>query len=200
MPYFQASSCQSPTQLASPDVTNHYRLVTNRALLDRTKRDCVTAEEDRRYLVRIFYVANNYEAGDGIPTLKRVELGAGSFSSPVAISPGIESMQLEYGVDSNEDGAPDVFTANPNTLTDPDTGLACAAAKCAQFWRDTVAVKAYLLARTNKPLAGQVDEKEFHLGLAADGSEMVVSAANDGHRRSVYQTLARLNNPSMRRE
>lgn len=193
-PYFQAASCQSSTQLASPLVTNHYRLETNRALLDRTRRDCATLEVDRRYLVRIFYVANNYESGDGIPTLVRVDLGAGGFGSPVAVAPGIETMQLEYGVDSDGDGAPDVFTADPNSY------MACAPADCAQFWRDTVAVKTYLLARTTKPLAGQEDAKEFHLGLAADGSEMVVSAANDGYRRSVYQTLARLNNPSMRRE
>lgn len=194
VPYFQAASCQSSTQLGSPSVANHYRLVTNRALLDRTKRNCVDVEADRRYRVRIFYIANNYEPGDGIPTLVRVELGAGGFGAPVPIAPGVETMQLEYGIDTDGDGAPDVFDADPNTKD------ACAPADCAQFWRDVVAVKAYLLARSEGTFTGQEDTKEFHLGLDADQAEVVIPAANDGYRRSVYSTLARLNNPSMRRE
>lgn len=202
VPYFQAASCESTTQLGSPDVKQHYRLVTNRALLNRTKRNCADAEVDRRYRVRIFYIANNYEAGDGIPTLVRVELGPGGFGAPVPIAPGIETMQLEYGIDTTGDGAPDVFDADPNTKD------GCAAPDCAEFWRDVVAVKAYLLARSEatltgeakSTLVGQKDTKEFHLGLDADQNELVIPAANDGYRRNVYSTLARLNNPSMRRE
>lgn len=196
VPYFQAASCQSTLQLGSPLVSNHYRLVTNRTLLDRQTRKCDPGvlEGDRRYRVRIFYVANNYQAGDGIPTLVRVELGAGGFGAPVPIAPGIETMQLEYGIDTNGDGAPDAFDADPNTRD------ACDPADCAQFWRDVVAVKAYLLARSESELVGQTDTKEFHLGLDADGNELVVSASNDGYRRNVYSTLTRLNNPSMRRE
>ncbi|MGH8518139.1 MAG: PilW family protein, partial [Panacagrimonas sp.] len=169
VPYFQAASCQSTTELGSPDVKNHYRLVTNRALLDRTKRNCADPEADRRYRVRILYVANNYEPGDGIPTLVQVELGAGGFGAPVPIAPGIETMQLEYGIDTNGDGAPDVFDADPNTKD------GCAPAVCAQFWRDVVAVKAYLLARSEGTFAGQVDTKEFHLGLDADQNELVIA-------------------------
>jgi type IV pilus assembly protein PilW len=196
VPYFQAASCQSTTQLGSPDVKNHYRLATNRADLDRQTRKCdsTVLEADRRYRVRIYYIANNYEAGDGIPTLTRVELGAGAFTAAVPIAPGIENMQLEYGIDTNGDGAPDVFDADPNTKD------GCAPAACMQFWRDVVAVKAYLLARSTGTFTGQVDIKEFHLGLDADQNEIVVTAKNDGYRRNVYSTLARLNNPSMRRE
>lgn len=196
VPYFQAASCQSTTQLGSPLVSNHYRLVTNRAQLDRQTRKCDTTvlEPDRRYRVRIFYIANNYQPGDGIPTLVRIELGAGGFGAPVPIAPGIETMQLEYGIDTNGDGAPDAFDADPNTRD------ACDPEDCVQFWRNVVAVKAYLLARSESELVGQTDTKEFRLGLDADGADVVITASNDGYRRNVYSTLSRLNNPSMRRE
>jgi type IV pilus assembly protein PilW len=196
VPYFQASSCQSTTQLGSPQVTNHYRLVMNRALLDRQTRKCdpTVLEGDRRYRIRIFYIANNYQAGDGIPTLVRVELGSGGFGAPVPVAPGIETMQLEYGIDTNGDGAPDAFDADPNTRD------GCDPADCAQFWRNVVAVKAYLLARSEGTLTGQTDTKEFRLGLDAAQNEVVILPTNDGYRRNVYSTLARLNNPSMRRE
>ena len=120
--------------------------------------------------------------------------GDPSMLAPVPIAPGIENMQIEYGIDTSGDGAPDVFDADPNTKD------GCAPAACMQFWRDVVAVKAYLLARSPGTFTGQTDTKEFHLGLDADQKEIVIPAKNDGYRRNVYYTLARLNNPSMRRE
>lgn len=199
VPYFQASSCQGNLELGSPDVGNHFRLTRTRAALDRTRRDCVTTAEDRRYVVHIFYltdVANNpVSPGEPptTPTLMRAELGATGFTS-IPIATGIEAMQLEYGIDTDGDGTPDAFTADPNTYA------GCAAAACVEHWRDTVAVKVYLVARTQRLTAGHVDGKAFSLGSKADGSPNVITPANDPLKRHLYQTLARLNNPSMRRE
>jgi type IV pilus assembly protein PilW len=50
------------------------------------KKDCTTPAARRAFNVHIYYVANNDVAGDGIPTLKMVALGANAFSSPVAIA------------------------------------------------------------------------------------------------------------------
>lgn len=200
-PYFQASSCQSNLELASPDVNNHFRLTYTRSELNRTRRNCTTAEVDRRYIVNILYVRDHYQTvGDGIPTLVSARLGAGGFERPVPIAAGIETMQLEYGIDGDGDGAPERFTADPNNAIDPMTAAVCTLPVCAQLWRDTVAVKAHLLARTTRELPGKPDEKTFTLGLDADGEPFTVDAADDQFRRNVYQTLARLNNPAMRRE
>lgn len=199
VPYFQAASCQTGTQLGSPDINNHFRLVYDRSKLDRTRRNCTAVEEDRRFLVYVFYIANNFKAGDGLPTLMRAELGAGGIGNAIPIASGIENLQLEYGVDRDGDGAPDVFTADPGTLLNAG-GAACAGVECVEFWRDTMAVKIHLLARTPRELSGEVDTKEFRLGRNVDGSELVIPAANDRYRRTVFESVARLNNPSMRRE
>src|SRR5262249_62300030 len=96
--------------------------------LTKHKKDCATAADLRRFVTRIYFIANNDNPGDGIPTLKRSELigagapcavpGANCFSV-VPLVGGIENMQLEYGLDTNAipDGAPDVFTADPDSYT-----------------------------------------------------------------------------------
>lgn len=78
-PYFQASLCGAATELTSADVNDYYRLDTTLANLNRHQRNCTTLANYQRYLTHIYFVANNDKAGDGIPTLKRAELGAGTF-------------------------------------------------------------------------------------------------------------------------
>jgi type IV pilus assembly protein PilW len=192
-PYFQASLCNSATELGSPTGTNHYRLDTATANLNRTWRDCTTLAGTRQYLTRIYFVANNDVAGDGIPTLKRVELGAGGFSQPVPIAQGIENLQLEYGIDTNNDGIPDIFTA------DPDTVPACAGAACVANWRNVMTVRIYLLARNTSPSGDYADSKTYSLGLTATGGANTVTPGGP-YKRHVFQAEVRLNNPAGGRE
>lgn len=197
-PYFQASLCNGPNELGSPSPLNFYNLDTNTAGLTRTLRNCATLAPIRRYIERIYYVANNDVAGDGIPTLKRAELGAGGAFTVVPIAQGIENMQLEYGIDPNgvNQGVPSVFTASPDLLG------ACAPAQCVMNWRDTVSVKVYLLARNTEPtFGGYSDTKTYVLGLNAAGNPNTVTpAAGDQYKRHVYQAELRLVNPAGRRE
>src|SRR3546814_5874651 len=60
----------------SSDVCSSDLLDTTATNLNRTKRDCSTAASKRRFLVHIYFLANNDKPGDGIHTLKRAELGA----------------------------------------------------------------------------------------------------------------------------
>ena len=113
--YFQASQCD--TEVADISTNNtpflnsrmSYRLDTVIANLNRTQRDCTTLAQIRRYLVHIYFVANNDRAGDGIPTLKRAELtavgGAAGFQT-VSLANGIENFQVEYGLDCSFAAAP----------------------------------------------------------------------------------------------
>lgn len=201
-PYFQASLCTpsgstqvaAGTELASPDSAEHYRLDTLLSALDRHTRACRTSPpllaDLRRYIVRVYFVANNDRPGDGIPTLKRVELGAGAFSAPIPIAEGIENLQLEYGIDRDGDGAPDAFTA------DPDTFGGCAGTACVENWRNVTSVETYLLARNTSRSAGFVDDKTYTLGLLATGAPNTVPPPNDAYKRHVYRSSVRLNNPS----
>lgn len=148
------------------------------------KKDCLTAASLRSFYVRIYFVANNNTAGDGIPTLKVAELGAGSFSVAPLVA-GIDQMQFEYGVDTNGDGAPDAYTASPANMT---------------AWRQVTAVKVHLLARNTQASTGFTDDRTYILGAKTDGSDNTVGPFNDGYKRHVYTTVVRLNNVAGRME
>src|SRR3546814_2361118 len=58
-PYFQASLCSNSSELLSLDYHDWFRLDTTATNLNRTKRDCSTAASKRRFLVHIYFLANN---------------------------------------------------------------------------------------------------------------------------------------------
>lgn len=188
-PYFQASGCTDATELSSSIVTNYYALDTNASALSRRKKDCATTAPLHQYRTHIYFVANNDKSGDGIPTLKRAELGATGFTI-VPLVEGVESLQIEYGIDevSAVTGSPAFFTA------DPDTYSACAGVACMNYWRNTVVAKINLLARNKEKSSGYVDNKVYSLGLKADGSANTIGPLNDSYKRHLYQSAVRLNN------
>lgn len=188
-PYFQASGCTDSTELSSSTVTNYYALDSNISALSRRKKDCSTTAALHQYRTHIYFVANNDKSGDGVPTLKRAELGAAGFTI-VPLVEGVESLQIEYGIDNINavEGSPVFFTANPDTYS------ACAGVVCMNYWRNTVAAKISLLARNKEKSSGYVDDKLYSLGLKADGSANTIGPMNDSYRRHLYQSTVRLNN------
>jgi type IV pilus assembly protein PilW len=196
-PLFQASLCNSATELDSDTRTNHYRLGLSSSGLDRHQRDCTRVAVARRYLTHVYFIANNNQPGDGIPTLKRAELGSDGTSLSYSIVPlaeGIENMQIEYGLDLARDGVPELQVAAPATAA------GCAAADCAVAnWRSVVAVKLNLLARNAQPSSGFTDTKSYVLGKAANGDPYTIAAARDGYKRHVFQAVVNLPNPAGRR-
>lgn len=203
-PFFQASLCNNATELDSPNVGDFYALSLSDVNLNRHQRDCTpvantgTLAAKRRYQTHIYYVANNNRAGDGIPTLKRLELGstgeAPTWSTVVPLAEGIENLQVEYGLDLARDGVADLTTANPATAN------ACASAACAVAnWRTAVAVRIHVLARNTQASQGYVDRKTYTLGRKADGDPHTIAAAEDAYKRHVFQTQVALPNPAGRR-
>jgi len=79
-----------------------------------------------QYRTNIYFVANNDNANDGIPTLKRAELGlAGNSFSIVPLVEGVENLQIEYGLDTGvpTTGTPAVYNAQSGQLC-PVCGVA----------------------------------------------------------------------------
>jgi type IV pilus assembly protein PilW len=62
-------------------------------------------------------------------------------------------------------------------------------------WSNVVAVRLYLIARSQNPVAGHVDAISFDLGL--NGS---LAAAGDGFKRHIHTTLVRVINVAGWRE
>jgi type IV pilus assembly protein PilW len=141
-PLFQASLCDNLSELGSGNPADHYALTITTAGLTRHKRDCGPAAGSgtpavaRRFITHIYYVANNDKAGDGIPTLKRQELRLNDANElqfvTVPLVEGIEKLQLEYGIDTSNDGVVDQYTAAPGTVAG---------------WRNAMAVRVSVLAR-----------------------------------------------------
>lgn len=204
-PYFQASLCAPSTggtELSYSPTSNadyaaqFYALDTSAANLTRHKYNCTTLADLRRYRTHIYFIANNNIGTDGVPTLKRAELGAGTFSI-VPLVEGIENLQFEYGIDTTAspgDGTPDVYTANPSGYN------SCAGTACVTYWRNVMAVKVDLLARNTETTDGYTDTKTYTLGLTAAGAANTVGPFNDRYKRHAYSTAVRLANPAGRRE
>ncbi len=167
------------------------------------RRGCETATPVlapiRRLRTHIFFIANNDKSGDGIPTLKRAELGANGFTVTPLVA-GIENLQVEYGIDAGILAGPSAAaTGQAGAFTaDPDLLNTCVVAACQRFWRNTVAIKLNLLARTVTTSAGYVDAKKYTLGRTAGGADNVVGPYNDGYRRNIYNMTVKLNNVSGR--
>jgi type IV pilus assembly protein PilW len=200
MPYFQASLCGSITELFSLSPADYFALDTDESKFDRHKRNCTTTADIRRFRVDIYFVANNDNAGDGIPTLKRAELGSTGFTI-VPLVEGVENLQLEYGIDTGcsatNPGNPCSFTADPTTFN------GCTGNACVLNWRNAMSVRLNLLARTTDTSPGHSDNKVYTLGKKADGSDNKFPASGSGfadaYKRHVYQADVRLTNPAGRR-
>lgn len=174
--YFQAASCAS-------DVPPSYKLALgSTGFTTLHKRNCTTASDLRPFLEQTYFVSPNNIAGDGIPTLKRVELDpTGAFVTTPLVE-GIEFMQVEYGLDTNSDGVADSYTdCSACTFSD---------------WPNIVSIKAYIIARNIETTTNYTDTKTYSLGLAGT----YTPASADHYKRHAYTQVIRLVNPSSRKE
>jgi len=168
------------------------------------KKDGVTAAEIRKYHVHIYFVspcnvpsgsANCTAAADGgrpIPTLKRMSIAFDAATGALGrivepIAEGIESLQIDYGVDTNGDGMPDGnFLAVPATVP---------------AWSDVMSAQVYVLARTPEQTIGVPDTKTYNLGTFGVATPGVTTGVAAGRfRRHVFTSHVRLVNPAGRRE
>jgi type IV pilus assembly protein PilW len=215
--YFQTTLCQ--TQLSTLAAASQFVISTDANVFQSSnpavtgspsylaKKGCETTAAPavtRSVVVRIYYVANNNAVNDGIPTLKVVELGAGAFGTPAPVAEGIEAIQLEFGVDTNNDGAPDFWTPDPgNQAYSNGTATLWPAATAypgaATAWKWVTAVKIHVLARNTLSSAGFTDTRQYVLGSSAF-TDNTYGAYNDSYKRHVYSTAVRLMNVAGRLE
>ena len=126
------------------------------------------------YRPAIYYIRQYaYDLGDGIPTLCRKVLGgAGPSMLTECIATGIEDLQVEYGIDTSDDGNPNVYMSTP-TLAD---------------LQNVVSARIYLLARTTEIDVRHTNQKTFSIGNAPDYTP------NDSFHRRVYSTTVAIQN------
>ena len=214
--YFQTSLCAN--QLAILPVTSQFVIGSDEAVFKTSNPGVTGAASPPAYLanaacsapaalrslfVRVYFVANNNRSGDGIPTLKVAELGPTGFpaspgaSNPLPLVEGVESLQIQYGIDKDGDGAPDVYTPTPAV---PSTLMTAMGVSEREIWRRVTAVRLNVLARNSQASGGFSDTRTYVLGTKADGSANVFGPYGDNIKRHAYSTVIRLNNVAGRLE
>jgi len=202
--YLQASTCQH--EIAS----NQYRISNDTTTLKLGQRNisaatpaypaapynnCVTLPGGvisivapfaslRAVKVEVYFVSPDNKLGDGIPTLKRRELSVNGGIPAIVTTPlveGVEFMQVEYGLDTDNNGSPDNYDS-------------CAACTLDQ-WASVVSINLILLTRNVDETRNYSDKKTYTMGLAGN-----IGPLNDSYKRHVFTQLVRLTNPSSRRE
>ena len=152
-------------------------------------RACTGPNTVRPYVSRIYYVSECNEcagAGDGVPTLKRVDLvGTALTLPPTALAEGIDTLRVEYGFDIDGDGSPDTYLPTIGAL-----GPTAA-------WSNVVSLKVHFVTRSLDKAVGSnlATAQEFDLGGTA-----VIATVADGYTRRAYSSAIRLINPSSARE
>jgi type IV pilus assembly protein PilW len=187
--YIQLSNCQSVVIAAAEPL---FVIGNTSAMLTLHQRNCTSAANARRFFVQTYFISPSNIAGDGIPTLKVKELdpaGTGVFITTPLVE-GIEYFQVEYGIDSNIDGAADSYVATCGTD--------------AVCWSNVIAVKLYVIARNTEPTVGYTNTNTYTLGQAGTfghfANVVIGGIDKGGYKRHVYTQVVRLINPSSRRE
>jgi type IV pilus assembly protein PilW len=174
--YVQSSRCTTDT--------DRLRVGAAAADFDLLLPDCAAVNARvLRVVQRTYYVAscNDCAAGDGIPTLRRIEWIDGQ-RRDTPLAEGIENLQLEFGVDTNVDGQPDQYL-----------GVAGITGVAPLLWNNVVAVRVHLLARSTQVTPGYTDPRTYTLAAVA------VTPA-DGFKRTLLTSTVRLLNIGGRRE
>lgn len=186
-PYIQIAKCKDETPI-TPFAIGTFGVDSIYTL---KAKNCIDPAELRRYYMRFYYISTDNGAGVAIPTLKRIDLVGASFVETPLVE-GIEELNLEYGIDTDGDGGPDAYTADPNNY-------ACGTCTVTTNWASVVTVRINLLARNIEASPGYTDTKEYSLGRDAAGLE-ITRRPNDNYRRHAYNGLVRIVNASARRD
>ena len=129
---------------------------------------------DWEYRPNIFFIRNYAQApGDGIPTLcRKILSGATPGMQTECLAAGIEDLQVEYGIDTSEDGNANVFLPNP-TIVQMQT---------------VVSARIFVLARTLENDIRYDNDKTYNV------SNAVPFVPNDGFHRRVVSTTVSIQN------
>ncbi len=134
-------------------------------------------EANWAYFPQVFYLRNySVVSGDGIPTLCRAALDSGSppdMRSECLVE-GVENIQIEFGVDDDDDFIANYYTATPTAV---------------EIF-DSVSVRLYVLVRGVNEMPNYTNDKTYIMGSTT------IAAANDGFFRRVFSTTVVLRNPA----
>lgn len=224
--YIQVNRC---TTTSSPNYSAVSHVLGTDTFTLRN-RNCTTVADRHKFVSNMYYVRSYATTvGDGVPTLMRSQFTGTDHAAAEALIEGIEGFRVEYGIDNVSDsgGAVNLAAArtwaNPANLTSPTnrgdgipdgayirctTASPCTAAQLV----NAVAVKVYVLARSERSSTGYQDSKIYCLGSSCPAptvTNCVTAGTNpapllgpfcDGFKRHLFSQTIRIVNVASRRE
>ncbi len=124
-------------------------------------------------IVNTYYVADNSELIPGVPALRRHTLGRGAGGPEVQdleIAPGVENLQVQFGIDVDEDNTVDRYVNPGDGVYDPTDGDYIPGARI-------ITARVWLVVRGIEAEIGITDNKDYRPGNATMGVQ------NDEFRR-----------------
>lgn len=200
--YLQVAAC---APLIPPFVVS-----SNAAAFTLQTKGCATAASVNKYIVRVYYISSCNvcaPASDDIPTLKMAEFVNGAMTVTPLVE-GIQNLQVDYGIDMNNDGSPDCYISNPTSPAAAQIDVAVCPQPATPYvwtnptqnWANVVTARIYVLARNNEPSADWTDTRIYKLGKAGEIDPTIEGPFNDKYKRHVYSAVARAVNVSGRKE
>ena len=124
-------------------------------------------------IVNTYYVADDSPLIPGTPTLRRKSLTTAGGAPAIVdqeIAPGVENLQIQFGVDTNEDNTVDRYVNPGDEVYDPTAAgyIPGARIMTARIW---------LVVRGLSPEVGIVDNRDYEPG------DVDLGTFNDGYRR-----------------
>lgn len=129
-----------------------------------------------KYLAKVFFIRDYSSTdGDAIPSLCVSSL-TGNVMATDCIAEGVQSLQIEFGVDSDEDNVVDYYVPAPNATEN----------------QQLLSAKIFVLMRSVNTVPNYTDDRSYTLGQTQINGG---NAFNDGFNRKIFSTTVKLRNP-----
>jgi type IV pilus assembly protein PilW len=125
-------------------------------------------------LVNAYYVSRDSDERAGLPSLRRKTLAVGPAFADQEIIPGVEDMQVQFGID------PTGLNGTATRYVDPDDVIPAAS--------QVVSVRVWLMIRADQPEVGFTDNRVYNYG------NRVNYTPNDGFRRVLFTRTIQVRN------
>ena len=137
-------------------------------------------------VINAYYVDQQSSLGANVPSLRRLTLAPGAGAGTMQdqeIIPGVESLQVQFGIDTTDDGAADRYV-------DSDAGIIDPADLAFDPDAEVVSVRLWMLVRAEQRENAHTDAGPY---LPPD-ADLAAITPNDAFRRMAVTTTIKLRN------
>jgi len=169
----RASAITVPPATASGPLRICSTRTSGLLVTDITGSFCQGADAQINNLIVNLYYVDQSSSQAGVPSLRRKALNAGPAFQDDEIVPGVEDLQVQYGVDlSGGFGAASGAASEYLNAGAALTNLLTNATPPSQFPAQIASVRIWLLVRSDAPEAGFTDDRIYEYGdrLTANGT------------------------------